>query len=933
MAVLLTWALFLGWTAIGLAVLNAAGVRSGSRKLLLAPALGVVPAAVLAHTGVKLGFPVRESGAAIGIAVLLFALVALWLARGPRSRVLVTARRHLPFAGVLVAAFVLTAWPLFKYGFDWVANGNDDYANYCLGATGFREHGYLRQPTAAELRAQQDLTLPFWFLYHDDVSPRETRCGSELTLALVSVWTGLTPQQAFMPVIGAFHLALVSAAAGMVLYGTRRRGAALGTAALVAVSSALGYGFVQQLIAQAAGLALLCVALALLRAPVRHLPYATVARQAAACGAACAGLLLFYPEVTPLFVGAALLLGLRDLALRRPVRRHLWHAGAAVAVMAMALPAYLTGAAHFLLFQAGHGAGGNEIAREVFPYFLTPRGPALVSGLMPLYANLLPEPLQTGALLFGAAALGGVLLVAAGQFRRGQPFGALVLISAVLAVLLYRGSAGFGLFKLAMFVQPFLWATVAAWVAARGRRSTAVAVAAVLVVVAALNARTQAWYVRESVGTDSRVDLPAATRHRALSDFRAALDRGPAEHVVLATENNVLAKLLAAELRDRTVTQIGMEPSHRVNEPGGTVRDPHTAAPRHELLHAPAEWRDTPPDRALLVAGVGPLSVLNRHRHPETGAALYCAPLSAVRNFAAFRDATGARQSFLGMGTIGEIALSRIEPDPTLRHRTFAGVGRAVVVEVLNPDPKVRAVVAYTATFIPDKDAMAVPPIRVLGAESVPLTRAGSGSARLVSPPMAPQTVGRAEVFVLEIDKPLVRNPNRLGAVEALWGSDVPRDRRQITGHLRELSLISDEEYAAFRPPERFANIPADFAHPHAEFSGFLDDGWVDRAALVRLTRAPGTDFVIRGHCPGFDATYSPELTVLVDGSPVLTRALAPGDFELRAPVGPGTGPRWVELRFDRGTRLPAPDNRPASAHVRTVGFEPPAQPEGTARR
>jgi hypothetical protein len=932
-AVLLTWALFLGWTAIGLAVLNAAGLRNGTRKLLLAPALGVVPAAVLAYTGVKLGFTVRESGPAIGIAVLLFALVVLWLTRGPRARVLVVARRQLPFAGVLVAAFALTAWPMFKYGFDWVANGNDDYANYCLGATGFRDHGYLRQPTEAELLAQQDATLPLWYLYFDDRSPRETRCGSELVLALVSTWTGLAPQQAFMPVVASFHLALVSAAAGLVLAFTRRRAAALATAGLLAVSSELTYGFLQQLIAQAVGLALLCAALALLRLPVRRVPYGALARRALAGGAACAGLLLFYPELIPLFVGAAVLLGARDLVLRRPVRRHLWHAGAAVAVMALALPAYLVGATHFLLFQAAHGAGGSEIAREVFPYFLTPRGPALVSGLLPLYANL-PEPLHTAVLVAGALGLLAELGAVGAQFRRGQPFAALVLVAAVLGALLYRQGAGFGLFKLAMFVQPFLWAAVVACVAARGRRG-AVLVGVVLVCTGALNARTQAWYVRESLGADSRVYLPAATRHRALGEFRAALAaRAPVERVVLATENNVLSKLLSAEVRTPALTQLGMYPMKQGDDTGGTVRDPLTRAPLHTLWHAPAAWRDTPPDRALLVAGVGGLSVLNRQQYPETGPALLCAPLSEVRNFAAFRDATGARQNFLGMGTVAEIALNQIEPDPALRHRTFAGVGRAVVVEVLNPDPMVRAVVSYTATYLPDADARAVPAIRVVGADRVHLPRAGSGAARLVSPPVAPQAVGRAGVLVLEIDKPLARNPNQLSGLEALWGADVPRDRRHLAGHLRELSLISEEEYAGFRPPERLAKIPADFAHPHIEFSGFLEDGWVERGALVRLTRPAGDrDLVIRGHCPGHDPNFRPELTVLVDGSPVLTRALEPGEFELRAPAGSGTGPKWVELRFDRTTRLPAPDHRPASALVRTVGFEPPAQPEGTARR
>lgn len=959
MAVVLTWALFLGWTAVGLAALNAAGPRGPARKLMFAPALGAAALGVLAHTGIKLGLPVGRTAPAIGAAGALVALAVLWRTRTTRARALVAARRQAAFAGALVAAFALVAWPLFKFGFDWVANGNDDFANYCLGATGFRDHGYLSEPTADQLLAQQDPTLPLWYLYFDGSSPREMRTGSELTLALVSAWTGLTPQQAFMPVLVAFHLALVSATAGLVLAFARRRGVAVGAALLLAVSSQATYAVVQQLIAQAIGLALLCVALALLRLPVRALPRAAVARRAAACGLACAGLILFYPEVVPFFVGAAVLLGVRDLVRRRPVAMHLWHAAAAVAVMALLLPVYLVGTVRFMADQAAHGARGDTNLKELFPYYFTPRGPALVPGLLPMYANL-PEPLHSAVLVCGLAAVGALAVCAVQQFRRGHPFGAVLVVTLALGAALYYKGAGFGLFKLVMFAQPFLWAAVAAW-AVRARRGAALAAGAVLLGVAALNARTQAWYVRQSTGHDSRVDLPAATQKRVIRAFRAALadPARPTDRVLIATENHVLQKLLAAEAGERPSAQLAMAPFFRLRGPGTegdddearafgalvvdpaaaalpVVRDPDTGAPLHALAHVPADWTSDRPERVLLVAGAGPLSVLNRQRHPEAGAALVCEPLAAVRNFAAFRDAAGARQSFMGMRTITEIALHRLEPDPALRHRTFAGVGRAVVLDVLNPTPRVRAVVSYTATYLPDPDARAVPPVRVVGAARVPLAGVGAGAARLVSPPLAPQPVGRSNVLVLEIDKPPVRNPNRIKGVEALWGADVPRDRRHITGHLRELSVISEDDYAAFRPPERLAKLPADLAHPHLEFSGLYEDGWVARESKFRLSRPdPARDLVIRGTVPGVDPAFRPELTVLLDGSPVLCRALPAGPFEVRVPAGAATGPRWVELRFDRAVRLPAPDDRTTCAHLGHIGFEPhqPAPPEGTARR
>ena len=77
--------------------------------------------------------------------------------------------------------------------------------------------------------------------------------------------------------------------------------------------------------------------------------------------------------------------------------------------------------------------------------------------------------------------------------------------------------------------------------------------------------------------------------------------------------------------------------------------------------------------------------MFNRYRYPESERALLCEPLSAVHNFAAFRDASGARQSFQGMYRIAEVALHPLEPDPLFPRRSMAAAGKSMVVDVLNP--------------------------------------------------------------------------------------------------------------------------------------------------------------------------------------------------------------------------------------------------------
>jgi len=956
-AVLLSLSLFALWTAVGLALLNAGRFRGPVRKLLLSPTVGGAAFGLAAYTGVQFGFAVGRSAAAVGVGVALGAATGLWCTRGTFARARVAARRYCAFLVVIVATFFLTAWPMVRYGFDWVANGNDDMANYCLGAAGFRDHGFLRVPTPEEVRDGSDLTQRLWFLYHDAGTLTQKRCGAELTLALVGTWTGLTPQQVFMPVIAAFNMALVAATAGLVLVCTRRRAAALWAAALLAVSSQTAYGVVQQLIAQAAGLGLLCTSVAMVTSPFRRFRTGPLLRRAAVCGVTFAGLIVFYPEAVPFLVGACVLLGARDLLRRYPVRRHIGHAGAAITTMALVAPVYFIGTAHFLLGQANQGAGAKTHTLEIFPFFMTPRGPALVWGMLPSYGAV-AEPRLSAALVLGAVLLAALAFLALAQYRRGRAFAAVLVAMMAMGAVLYAQKAAFGLFKIAMFAQPFIWATVAAWVVTRSRRWRVAVAAGAVLVVAGLNALTQYWYVKQSTGHDSRVDLPAATRHRVLSQFHRELAgraaAGEVSRVLLTTDNNVLLKLLGSDARGVPVTALTMSPFSRAAEAddpiltrhdrgapavrayeelqldpratGPGVTDPDTGQALHRLVHVPTNWTADAPDKVLVVGGGGALTVFNRYHYPEKGPALVCKPLSAVRNVAVFRDALGARHMFQGMDHIEQVALHRLEPDSSFPHRTFAGAGRAIVADVLNPSPRVRVVASYTGAHRPvptDRRAM---PAQVVGTRRVPLGAIGDGSARLVSPPVEPQRVGAANLLLLDFNTELSRPPNRLGGLESLWGNELPRDRRHLSGHLRDFSVITEEEYAAFRPPEKLAKFPNDLTHEHLEYSGLYEHGWMNKVFKVRLTQAgPGYEAVVRGQIPAFpgNESFTTEVTILVDGRAVGTRALVPGDFEVRFPAGAATGPRWIEVRFSGSYILPGADGRPASAMITGVGFEP----------
>jgi hypothetical protein len=859
------------------------------------------------------------------------------------------------FGLILAGTFGLTAWPMAVYGFDWVANGNDDMAFYCLAATGYRDHGFATVPTLDDMMTGRDGTQALWFFYVlYQVRP------SEMSVAMGSAYAGLSAQQVFMPVIVALNLALVASGSGLAGLGAGRR-AAIVTGAMLGVSAPTTYGVVQQVLGQVGGLALVCAALALVSGRFRRIPTGVLLRRAGACGVVFAALLISYPEVIPILVGGCIILGVRELLRGRLDRRHLVHAALAILVMLVLLPVYIYGATAFLRVQSG-ATGASDTIKELFPYFLTPRGPAILFGLLPISGQE-SNWFQNMCIVIGFLLLASLVLPSLRDLRRSRAFAAAFAMTAGLTAMLYVREAAFGLFKIAMFIQPFLWAVVGAWVARRRGWTLRVTVP-LLIALAALNIRTQFWYVDQSRGENYRVEVPTISTRHSLAQFRELLKKRTAEgnvdRVLLATENVVLVKLLASEVRDVPVNEFGVSPL-RVISTGGlsaaprapwlkfheewkapllamgadlaayrernrtTVRDPDTGQPLHKLLYPVPDLKQGPPERTLVAAGVGGLSVLNRHQYPETGPALLCTPLADLHNFAVFCDASGARQQYLSLDKPEETALYRLEVDFAFAKRTFAGAGRAMLLEVLNPSPRVRVLVNHTGTTKALPTSRTVAPVQVIGDRRVALGAIGSGAARLVSPPLALQTVGSGQFLAIDFGPAMPLRPNDLASIERLWGAELPRDPRRLTGHLREVSVLSEQEYAAFRPPQAIAQFPSDLDHPHIEYSGFFETGWMGKEAKVRLSQTDANqECVVRGGVPGIPGApgFRTELTVLLDGAPVERKILAPGDFEVRVP-GPGPGAHWIELRFSQTQVVPAPDGRELSAITRFIGFEP----------
>ena len=83
-------------------------------------------------------------------------------------------------------ALVFAAWPMFRFGFDWLSFCNDDMANYCLAADRPLNHGFFDGPNMEDFLQGRDYTQAYWFMH----VPGNIRSGSDLILAAACAFLG-----------------------------------------------------------------------------------------------------------------------------------------------------------------------------------------------------------------------------------------------------------------------------------------------------------------------------------------------------------------------------------------------------------------------------------------------------------------------------------------------------------------------------------------------------------------------------------------------------------------------------------------------------------------------------------------------------------------------------------------------------------------------
>nr|MBA2385112.1 hypothetical protein [Actinomycetota bacterium] len=489
LAILLTLALFLVWCAVGLVGLLVVRADLGELRIALtAPILGsaltVVPLFVLSNGGAPM-----ETAAPPALALLLAVSVVVLAWRRPRLSLALA-----PVGALCLLELALVGRPMLEFGFDWIANANGDMAYYVLSATHLVGDGLQSPVNVDALANNQGFPSSAQGLSLSGLRP-----GTQITLAGLAATTGKAPLALYMPMSLAIAMSGICATASLAMQASRRWWSAAAAAALLVASPIAGYGILQQLLPQNWGLGLAVALFSWLLRPEIHRNRGPCMADLGVIAVLTVALFLVAYEVAlsviaayGLFVGVLLVrrrLSLRAVGL-------LW----AVPVVATVVAAntFLPRAVEYIdrfVLQFGISEGFKGISQ--FGYAVVPNALPGATGLRSLFAS--PQAPYTTLLILAAAALFvGALIVAFTTAARGAAAGVALVGYLAVGILLATNGNDFGLFKLYMYVQPFLAAAIAVWLSFLRRRVALALACAALAIVVGAQFRTLTKYVNDS---------------------------------------------------------------------------------------------------------------------------------------------------------------------------------------------------------------------------------------------------------------------------------------------------------------------------------------------------------------------------------------------------------------------------------------------------
>ena len=964
-ALLLVVALFFFLTFVGQAVISLLRLRQGVLwSWFLAPMTGL---AVLLAIGTRIsvwGVPFQTVGPWLTLGLAVFAGVVWWW-----RRPIVPWRQLAPFAAIAFGFLLYAGWPLFLYGFNWVSYGNDDMANYCLAADRFLHHGYYTLPTQTDLEGI-DYSQHYWFMH----GLQQIRPGSELTIAWAASLTGRIPHEVFMPVILMMSMIQIFGMGALALHRGRNRRIVLIAFGLLATSPLFALGTLYQLIAQVGGIASLVATLAVLLS-TRSLNW----RRLLFAGLLTCSLGILYPEVAPFVALSCLLyaLRLRYTDLPRFNRYALFVAGTAVLTFLL-LGTTTYAFVNTLVMQSVGSAGLGAMAQindqsgglVLFPWTLVPSFLPMLFGLHP-FGVVGVDPLISIQIAVGFLFLGATIWLAWRHVVQDAPVGYLGATMIPLGFYLFFKGQDFGLFKLAMFAQPVIALYLAAGVARflfgpapRPRRWART----ILVIYLLCTVPSAVYYSYASLGTYGggltevvdasklgvrfsppkdlkydaiESDISNVVSAKMLAEYTKGIDtrflsRSYMDNIAniavlkfLRTPNpdlgpqarlieklSLLRFLLPSEIMTGDVPDYRVVTIHKVDSDITRANNWTETSSRHISYH----------DRLFVSVRTN----LDQFNKANPGDGWTVQHTYQYKLESQVKDRLVFIHSELGPHYYSSAryraAFFQREPEP-ISHGSeyFHGTGRVNLFNVIHPSPDLRLVVDLTRTSLGPGRTKLPEHAVVIGARDYHLPFVGYGSGRVFSPIVKPEYFEQQAYLTVDFGDPPAPILKPKTGLMRLYGVHYNLDDRRLDGFVRDISVMTEEQYRALPRPNKIRSFPWDlYRYPGLEYSGLYEDGWVASDAYVKLGPShPGQVLYFKGFIPDTSRFHERgvDLTISINETPTEIVHLQPGDFTLTRLIREPAAITSVSLHFSDAQIYGRRDDRLMSAWVREISI------------
>lgn len=943
-AFLLPLIIFLHFCIVGKAFMIAVRFPGPSlRSWLISPTLGFSFQILIVSIINQAGYPVEKFGRweAIAISTLAIGILA-WKRPSFNLRLLA------PFIGASLIVLVYAGWPLFKLGLGWLSYCNDDMANYCLAAMRSLHHGFFDVPTVRELTGG-DYSQCYWFLH----VAAFIRYGSELLLAGITATSGLNALKIFMPTIVALGMSVPLATAALMRASHVKYKAMVFGAGLLALSPLFLVGIFYQLIAQMAGMALLCsVAALLMPEKISWDKKSALIRYGVVLGILGAALCITYPEITP-FCGLGFFLWIVIKSIRerkffwRPIVGALFVGLIAVVCLRYNIFTYL------LTLQEQLYAGSHLVESDLlFPYFLVPSGlPALFgfSALADQFENII-----RGYFYFFLAVvcLFLFIILVAKSLKAGQSAACIAAIMIGMGGVLFCKQAGFGTFKLAMFVQPFIAVELALFFSSLTFLPCFIG----LGIYCALQLSAGAFYGMSSLGkTNARyVSIPQISE----SDFEIEKINGTtlfslrSSHVVI---EKIVACVLDLHHQNKQLLEINVPFENIMSVPSLSsaeqlIKKQHPYANniflakdlfnrynfmfhQQKILGANIvqqlnQHSGTREQELRPLVGIEPLNQLSSRTNKEKKKHFFQQqPLLANNIYLTF-IASNIGKHFYNFQHLKTISLYQKEKDPFLPAQSIAAIGRYFLFRVDPSSLPIYLRVAVTKSILGEDRTTLFKQAIAKGSKDVLIDFEGNGAANCYVGPLTPVNVEGVNYVALDFGEEGKMLSKSTKGIMGFYGKDCPTDPRYLVGYARDISAISEKQYKTMDRPRVVSNFPKDLVKATTlEFSGWYEDGWISQNSFMILGPArEGDHLVIKGSIPGIGKILSQgqKLTVTLNGGKMCDqKELPPGKFELDFKI-PNLDKKFtrINLTFALSEKLLPPDFRPVAAKIDYAGIK-----------